>query len=172
MFPKSPIKVRWVYRFVGDYFDQKHISDFIGFFGANYGNLLGNKWFFDNFRTLFLNLVNFLFKISVVRALSWPCVEDGGDRGFSDFSFLLNKKVLVSFEFGQSQLNSKIGFVLCLPVGSSDATREDRRRYKRLTLAPYKVSTEAAYTRQIQGGRMDRKNAEEKKNILLLYRAQ
>ena len=38
LFPKSPIKVRWVYRFVGDYFDQKHISDFIGFFGANYGN--------------------------------------------------------------------------------------------------------------------------------------
>ena len=38
LFPKSPIKVRRVYRFVGDYFDQKHISDFIGFFGANYGN--------------------------------------------------------------------------------------------------------------------------------------
>ena len=38
LFPKSPMKVRWVYRFVGDYFDQKHINDFIGFFGANYGN--------------------------------------------------------------------------------------------------------------------------------------
>ena len=38
LFLKSPIKVRWVYRFVGDYFVQKHISDFIGFFGANYGH--------------------------------------------------------------------------------------------------------------------------------------
>ena len=24
--------------FSGDYFDQKHIRDFIGFFGADYGN--------------------------------------------------------------------------------------------------------------------------------------
>ena len=38
LFPKAPIKVQWVYRFVGDYFDQKNISDFIGFLGANYCN--------------------------------------------------------------------------------------------------------------------------------------
>ena len=31
-FRKSPIKVRCFYRFVGDYFDQKHISDFRGHF--------------------------------------------------------------------------------------------------------------------------------------------
>ena len=31
-FRKSLIKVGWFYRFVGDYFDQKHISDFHGHF--------------------------------------------------------------------------------------------------------------------------------------------